>query len=206
MIGFTALCDQLANRLRDARAQVEQDSVVPQAAVAVILRQKHGDSELLVIRRAQSGRDHWSGHLALPGGRKHPDDANLLSTAMRETLEEVGLDLAHGGRVLGALERVAPRSAGAPRIGVTPFVFAAPARFHVLSDTPVHDALTLNAEVAVAFWCPLAAFVDHGRSTSFRGKVAGEERDWPAYATPEGPIWGLTERVITQLLALLPAH
>src|SRR4029450_1300778 len=74
------------------------------AAVAVVLRPGAADSaELLLIERARKAGDPWSGHMALPGGRHDPEDVELRSTAERETLEEVGIDL-RGGELLGQLE------------------------------------------------------------------------------------------------------
>lgn len=54
--------------------------------------------ELLFIRRAPSGHvgggSRWSSHIAFPGGRQEPTDENALYTALRETWEEIGIDLA----------------------------------------------------------------------------------------------------------------
>ncbi|KAF9974846.1 hypothetical protein BGZ73_001661 [Actinomortierella ambigua] len=52
-----------------------------------------GTPEILFIERATRKTDRWSGHVALPGGKQelHEDDQE---TAARETLEEIGLDLA----------------------------------------------------------------------------------------------------------------
>ena len=97
-----------------------------QAAVALVLREGPEGPELLVIKRSETERDHWSGHLALPGGRVEPGDENLLATAVRETLEEVGLDLGAGGEAIARLGTVNPQSPYAPRISVTPFVAVAP--------------------------------------------------------------------------------
>lgn len=54
---------------------------------------KHGDPEVLFIRRTSREGDRWTGHVALPGGRRDPEDSDDASTAIRETREEVGLDI-----------------------------------------------------------------------------------------------------------------
>jgi hypothetical protein len=54
---------------------------------------KHGDPELLFIKRATRVGDKWNGHVALPGGKRDPEDADDEVTAAREALEEVGIDL-----------------------------------------------------------------------------------------------------------------
>ncbi|HYO62291.1 MAG TPA: CoA pyrophosphatase [Pyrinomonadaceae bacterium] len=174
-----------------------------QAAVALILRRNAGAADLLVIKRADDPRDHWSGHLALPGGRREPSDADLSFTAVRETLEEVGMDLSAGGRVLGRLDTITPRSPLVPPISVTPYVALAPPAYHVAAEGGTPSALTLSDEVDAAFWVPVSFLRRNGASEVFRLVVEEEEREWPAYATDYGLIWGLTERILTTFLKLI---
>jgi 8-oxo-dGTP pyrophosphatase MutT (NUDIX family) len=54
---------------------------------------KHGDPEILFIKRAARVGDKWNGHVALPGGKRDPEDGDDAVTAMREALEEVGIGL-----------------------------------------------------------------------------------------------------------------
>lgn len=54
---------------------------------------KHGDPELLFIKRAARIGDKWNGHVALPGGKRDPEDDDDQVTAVREAMEEVGIDL-----------------------------------------------------------------------------------------------------------------
>ena len=72
-----------------------------QAAVAIILRERVREgvrsgtnvTDLLFIRRAEKNGDPWSGHMAFPGGHIESSDTSLLDAAIRETREEIGLDL-----------------------------------------------------------------------------------------------------------------
>ena len=56
---------------------------------------KHGDPEVLFIKRAPRVGDKWNGHVALPGGKRDPEDSDDAVTAAREALEEVGIDLGY---------------------------------------------------------------------------------------------------------------
>jgi len=172
------------------------------AAVALVLRGGLEGPELLVIKRSEAERDHWSGHLALPGGRAEPEDESLLATAVRETFEEVGLDLSAGGEALARLGTVKPQSPYVPRISVTPFVAIAPPEYHATGGGKP-KALELNAEVAAAFWVPVGELKRGGRAGIFRMAFAGVEREWPAYPSQHGLIWGITERILTEFLSLV---
>lgn len=54
---------------------------------------QHGEPEVLLIKRASRVGDRWTGHIALPGGRRDPEDEDDKAAAIRETSEEVGIDL-----------------------------------------------------------------------------------------------------------------
>jgi 8-oxo-dGTP pyrophosphatase MutT (NUDIX family) len=176
------------------------DSSLRRAAVALVLREGAEGPELLVIKRSEAERDHWSGHMALPGGRVEPEDENLLATAARETFEEVGLDLREGGEAIARLGTVNPQSPYSPRVSVTPFVFLAP---HAYDAAGGSEGLSLSEEVAAAFWVPVGELKRGGRSAVFRMVFAGVEREWPAYPSQHGPIWGITERILTEFLSLV---
>src|SRR6185503_4424279 len=74
------------------------------AAVALMLRvgpPPDGALEMLLVKRAEYAGDPWSGHIALPGGRREPGDVSLEDTAVRETQEEIDVDLSAHARMLG---------------------------------------------------------------------------------------------------------
>ena len=190
----------ILTRLEGLLASV--DSVVPaggaavrDAAVAVIFRVSSEDTlELLMIERASYEGDPWSGHVAFPGGRREPHDASLVDTALRETREEIGIDLSADGQLLGALGRLDPLSPSLPPLSIAPFVAL------LTRDAP----LALSDEVAEAFWVPLA-ILQHPDSSSDVEVVLsnGTRRTVRAFVHGRYTIWGLTERIIRDLLSRL---
>jgi 8-oxo-dGTP pyrophosphatase MutT (NUDIX family) len=166
---------------------------LPRAAVALLLRPARPGVEVLLIRRAVRSDDPWSGHVALPGGREQADDRGPAWTAARESREEVGIDPLAGGRLLGALDPVWPRSERAPRILVRPFVFA----------VPQGVAAVPNHEVDSAFWLPLRHLGDPSSAIEHVLEMEGLERmTFPAFGWGEHVVWGLTHRILIDFLAL----
>lgn len=166
------------------------------AAVALVLRGATlADAELLFIRRAQRDGDPWSGHVAFPGGRRDAADHTLEVTARRETLEELALDLDVDGTLLGMLDDLRPRAAALPSIAVRPFVFS------LTRDV----ALVPNAEVHSTFWVPVSELRDPSRATEHVFERGGARLRFPAYRSGDDVVWGMTERIVTQLLTVADA-
>jgi 8-oxo-dGTP pyrophosphatase MutT (NUDIX family) len=203
MIRFDSLCEQLKSKLADANQAQPINTTVRQAAVALILRQHMEAAELLMIKRAVIPGDHWSGNLALPGGRWQSEDTNLLFTAVRETHEEVGINLAVGRQALGRLDTIEARNPLIPQIDVSPFIFAAPAEFNIVKQNNQPQSLALNHEVAAAFWISVDYLKSNGPSEVYELIVEGSARTWPAYSSKHGLIWGMTERMLTSFLTLI---
>ncbi len=207
---FDAFLDLLGARLAAADGPISAPSGVIHAAVMVLLSQDARDpaalagltgpadglalAQVLIIKRARREGDPWSGHLALPGGHAEPGDQSLLAAALRETAEEVGIDARRNGRILGRLPTIAPMSVRLPSIAVTPFVAAVPSE-----SAPVPQ----QGEVDDAFWMSLSAMKRGGPSAVVRRMIQDDARQWPAYPSPHGPIWGITERILSGFLALI---
>ncbi|KAL4743197.1 hypothetical protein BDV11DRAFT_202176 [Aspergillus similis] len=87
---------------------------------------QNGDPEVLFIKRASRVGDRWTGHVALPGGKRDPEDADDRAAAIREASEEVGLDLTTDDCIyVGNLpERIVTSSWGSvPLMVLCPYVF-----------------------------------------------------------------------------------
>jgi 8-oxo-dGTP pyrophosphatase MutT (NUDIX family) len=189
----TAELARLEAALRAREAMLaEAEATVRRAAVALVLRPRETELDLLLIERAVFAGDPWSGQVALPGGRANASDASLMHTAMRETLEETGLDLAGGARLLGQLDELHPRTPVLPPIVVRPHVFALEA------DQP----LAASDEVAHAFWVPLTMLRDPATTQESRIRVRDAWWRVPSFVVESRVVWGMTERMLRQLLSL----
>jgi 8-oxo-dGTP pyrophosphatase MutT (NUDIX family) len=187
-------------RLRAALAarpgiRIEDDGSRRLAAIALVLRPGSvADPELLMIKRAEAEGDPWSGHVACPGGRMEPGDHDLEQTAIRETWEETGVDLARDGHVLGSLDDISPRSPTLPPIIVRPFVAVVKPEIEIVQ----------SSEVAEAFWVPLAALRERAAWGTAMVAVRGYgDRQVTAFRHGAYTVWGLTERVLRQFLQYL---
>ena len=95
----------------------------PSAAVAAVMRIGLAGAEMLFIERSSKKGDPWSGQMAFPGGRTAALDEHSLATAVRETKEELDLDLANL-RPLGRLSDLEGGPRGTrQRLRVTPHLF-----------------------------------------------------------------------------------
>jgi len=167
-----------------APAQVT-DAKASRAAVAVILRDGPQGIEVLFIRRAEHPQDPWSGQMAFPGGRAEPGDADLRATAIRETREEIGMDLATA-EPLGGLDEVRAMARMRPmNLTITPFVFRLHRPFEpVLSD-----------EVRSVHWLSLGELLGTARRSTMDYAHQGESMQFPCLRVDEVVIWGLTYRM-----------
>ena len=166
-----------------------------QAAVSVVLRSAEG-LDLLLIKRAHFDRDPWSGHMALPGGRRDPQDIDLKHTAIRETMEETALELGQGAQHLGQLKGLKPNSVRLPKLTITPFVFGVGRHAQAAVASP---------EIDQVFWVSLDEL--RGRDSNSYVEIPmpdGREQEFSCYMVEEEPVWGLTYRIISELLELCP--
>ena len=164
------------------------------AAVAIMVREGQEATELLMIRRATREGDPWSGHMGFPGGRRDPEDRSNFSCALRETEEELGVDLSRWGAPLGELSDVNTGwRKDRPEMLVTPFIFS-------VSELP---ELTPNDEVDDVVWVPLHFLMDEGNREPLEWEWKGQKMETDSYLYNCCRIWGLSLMMIDEMMGLL---
>jgi len=154
-----------------------------QAATALVLAPGADDVEVAIIERSRRRGDIWSGHLALPGGRREAADTTLAATAARETREEVGLQLG------APIACIAHRRARV-RSGIVACYAFALERPMGMTPQP--------REVANAWWVPLGHLTAPDNASSIRHTGVR----FPAIDINGRPLWGLTLHLLEHFAAL----
>lgn len=187
------LIDRIHHLLHNRTPLLETTSRAAKAAVALILRAGGNGPEVLFIQRARHDGDPWSGDLGFPGGKIEPEDISARAAAERETLEEVGLDLAPG-RYLGQLDDLIGDHLP---VLISCFVYA-------IGHPPL--ALTPSQEVTRAFWFPLAELRSPYRRLQATVRFGSEYFVRPAIClrdASEVVLWGITYRLVSNFFAVM---
>lgn len=174
--------------------RVARRNGVSRAAVAAIMRDRADGAELLFIQRTEHPEDPWSGHMAFPGGRVDDGDQGPVAAAIRETREELALDLDVEGELIGRLSDVPAVGRGRP----LPLVIE-PYLFQIHGD----PELVPNHEVAAVVWVPVSFLTDRRNRSKMLWKRGGEGVQLPCYRFEGHLIWGLTFGMVDELVELV---
>jgi len=182
-----AFFDTLETRLaaRPPRPFQLPGIVLREAAVLVPFLVRDGVPVILFTRRPATLRHHAS-QFSFPGGSRDAEDPSPLHTALRETREELGLDVS-GVRVLGALDEVPTLT----EFRIQPFVGVLPpeSRFQ-----PNPDEVEFILEV------PLSHLMDPSIRRVEKRSAHGREYEVDFFSYGSHVIWGATGRILRDLL------
>ena len=167
---------------------VDPEKGVP-ASVLILFAQGATGPELLVTRRTETVEKH-KGQMAFPGGAADPEDGgDSVSTALRETEEEVGLapkDIS----VIGKL----PPLWTVTGFTVTPVVA-------VLKRSVADVQFRMSAaEIAEIFWVPWDVLLDPRTYRCEKRDFRGKTYPIHVFQVDGHRIWGATGSMIKNLL------
>jgi len=159
------------------------------SAVLIPLYKKDGRYHILFIKRTKTVKTH-QGQISFPGGVRDKGDKTLQDTALRESVEEIGLRTGDA-EVLGELDDEITTTSN---FIVTPFVALVPYPYR----------FTLNkAEVDRLLRVPIAALLDKNCLKPDTEILNGQKVDSFAYHFRGQVIWGATARILNKLLDII---
>ena len=150
------------------------------ASILVVI---YGESPLVVMTEKPKHMKFHAGEISFPGGKLDSSDSNLLETALRETREEIGLNI-KPEQVIGQLKPVITLNS---RFTILPFV-------SVLDKIP---PLSANAEVEKIFHIPLEDFLK--TMSNDPDPTHNLIQEMYTYEFQGKIVWGASARVLKQI-------
>ncbi len=182
----------MADALRGSLAPARPDPALPPGVPAAVLIPLLDLSEpaVLLTKRTDTVGAH-KGEISFPGGGRHPEDADLLTTALRETDEELGI-APTAVEVMGALP---PTDTVVSGYVIVPYV-------GILRSRP--DMRPSAAEISEVLEAGLAHLAAVERAEGGPDPT-GTLRTWFTYDVDGHIVWGATGRIVHALLEALRA-
>lgn len=156
------------------------------APAAVLVGFREGVQPRLVLTVRTGHLQAHAGQVAFPGGRSEPEDGDALTTALRESEEEIGLDRALV-TPLGFLDCFETISG----FRITPVVarIATQAQLYPAPD-----------EVAEVFEVPLSFLLEPANLRRYTTEFRGHQRPMVEFVHGGHRIWGATAAMLFNLL------
>lgn len=181
--------------LSQYQPELNQEQSAMSAATAIILRDGEQGTEFLLMQRAIHEADPWSGQMSFPGGKVEAMDSSNKATAIRETAEEVAIQLTEDDYV-GQLDDIYGKNISSKSsLHVSTFVFKATRKF-----TPKG-----NHEVADLVWLPMSYLNEPINAHEFYHPQDPTMR-MPAVMIDQEKgqiLWGLSLRMLSMLFTIL---
>ena len=161
------------------------------ASVAVVLNVVNNKLFVFFIKRTENTGDSYSGHVAFPGGKMSKVDAYPLDTAVRETAEEIGVNLNDSGHLLGRLDELKPLNPNGPKFIVSPFVFILKKNVNIKIN---------KSEVENFMWIPFDYLADKNNLRIRYKERSGYVIEDYVYNYQEYLIWGMTGKIVNSFI------
>jgi 8-oxo-dGTP pyrophosphatase MutT (NUDIX family) len=182
--------DWISHRLSLFGPEIRDVPGYRRAAVALILARIDSGYRMLFIERATHPGDPWSGNIGFPGGKVEKEDADTRHAAERETMEELGIDLAKA-KYLG---RISDHDGAHLPVLLSCFVYG-------IVEEQIE--FTISEEVKDVFWLTIEELTDSDSLGVHEFTFAGDRFESPCVRLPydDKPVlWGLTYRLVTEFL------
>jgi 8-oxo-dGTP pyrophosphatase MutT (NUDIX family) len=160
----------------------------PRAAVLVPLYTHRNQLHVVFTKRTDLVQHH-RGEISFPGGAMDPEDADLVTTALREAHEEIGIAAEHI-EVIGRLDDIVTIS----RFHVSVYVGELDATFSPYPWRPQ------EAEVAAVLEVPLPHLLDEANLVEVPRQRDGELVIMEGFKFHDHIIWGATGRMLRNFL------
>ena len=154
------------------------------ASVLIII---YGKNPFIIMTEKAKNLKVHAGEISFPGGKWSEQDNDLLETAIRETKEELSLDISKK-HVIGQLDDVITLNS---RYKITPFVA-------ILDASP---RLTANSEVESILHIPLTSFLNTMSEDNLPEHRSIQEMH--TFTFEKYNIWGASARMLKQINTLL---
>jgi len=163
-------------------SEIQDDLKGKLAAVMIII---FGNEPVLLMTERPKTMNHHAGEISFPGGMWKEEDGDLLGTAIRETNEELGIEISRSV-VIGQLKPVTTLNSG---FTITPFIV-------MLDELP---KITPNSEIESILRMPLFPLlktIEDDKDPSHKSIL-----EMHTFKFQDHLIWGASARMLKQILA-----
>lgn len=182
-----ALKSHIKGILQNRKRRLIPKDGLRESAVLIPLSFEGGEPSVVVTKRSMAV-EHHQGEISFPGGRCEPDDPDLVSTALREAEEEIGLSR-DDVEVLGLLDD----HISILGYHMTPVVGAVPCPY----------LFTINSESEVLLRVSLASALKDTVWMAEKATFMGREVNVYYLEIDGGILWGASARIFKHLVDLI---